>query len=191
MPEPTPNPPAPQPAPPADPPTPSPTPGDQTGVQIPKARFDEVNDRMKAAEAELQRLKDAQATADEARLQKEKDFEALATKRAGERDEWKGKAEQATERLSSLETRLHAIADERAKALPEKLQARVPASDKLDATARMEKIEELEAVLSELPQPPPRPGNGRDPKPAGSAAPDAKADQAARAADMLRFGRRA
>jgi colicin import membrane protein len=189
MPEPTPNPPAPQPAPPADPPSPPPTPGDQPGAQIPKVRFDEVNDRMKAAEAELQRLRDAQTKADEDRLQKEKDFEALATKRAGERDEWKGKAETAAERISTLETRLHAIADERAKALPEKLAARVPAADKADAAARLEKIEELEAVLAELPQAPPRPGNGRDPKPAGGAT-DAKADQAARAADALRFGRR-
>ncbi len=178
MPDPTPNPsPTPTPEPPANPPTPPP-PGDPPGVTIPKVRFDEVNDRMKTAEAELQRLRDAQTAADEKRLADDKKFEELATKRTTERDEWKGKAETAEQRISELETRLHAIADERAKALPEKLQARVPAAE-AGAVARLEKIEELEAVLAEVPHAPPAPGNGRGPKPVGAPG-QREADEAAR-----------
>jgi DNA repair exonuclease SbcCD ATPase subunit len=164
--------PEPQPAPaPAPTPQPPPTPG-ETGVQIPKQRFDEVNERMKTAEAELQKLRDAQKTADDERLANEKKFEELAQKRQTERDEWKAKAEQMTADLAALEERMHRIADERAKALPEKLQARIPAADKAGAGARLEKIEELEAVLAEVPHAPPAPGLGRAPKPAG--APNAK-----------------
>jgi hypothetical protein len=178
--DPNPNPdPAPKPAPPADPPSPPPTPGDPTGVQIPKQRFDEVNERMKTAEAELQKLRDAQKTADDERLANEKKFEELAQKRTTERDEWKTKADEAAARAEALETRLHAIADERVKALPEKLRARVPEADKAGADARLEKIEELEAVLAEVPTQPVPPGLGRAPKPAGGPG-TREADDAAR-----------
>lgn len=176
MPDPQPEP-TPQPEP-APAPQPTPTPG-ETGVTIPKQRFDEVNDRMKTAEAELQRLRDAQKTADDERLANEKKFEELAQKRQTERDEWKTKAETALAENAALEERLHRIADERAKALPEKLQARIPAADKLGAGARLEKIEELEAVLAEVPHAPPAPGIGRAPKPAGAPG-GREADDAAR-----------
>jgi hypothetical protein len=177
--DPNPNPdPAPKPAPPADPPSPPPTPGDSTGVQIPKARFDEVNDRMKSAEAELERLRGAQKAADDERLANEKKFEELAVKRTAERDEWKGKAETAEARARDLDARLHRIADERVRALPEKLRARVPEADKAGADARLEKIEELEAVLAEVPTQPVPPGLGRAPKPAGGANPKQQVDEA-------------
>jgi membrane protein involved in colicin uptake len=180
MPDPQPTPtPTPQPDPaPAPTPQPPPTPG-ETGVQIPKQRFDEVNERMKTAEAELQKLRDAQKTADDERLANEKKFEELAQKRTTERDEWKTKADEAAARAEALETRLHAIADERAKSLPEKLRARVPEAPAATAVARMEKIEELEAVLAEVPHVPPAPGLGRAPKPAGAPG-GREADEAAR-----------
>lgn len=156
--------PAPPPAPPADPPA-TPPPGDKGA--IPFERFDEVNKRMKAAEAKLAAAEADRAKSDEERLAADKKFEDLATKRATERDEWKGKAEAAETRASTLETRLHAIADERIKELPEKLRERVPAADKAGALDRVEKIEELLAVLAEVPTAPPGPGIGRGPKPAG------------------------
>jgi hypothetical protein len=179
MPDPQPTPtPTPQPDPaPAPTPQPPPTPG-ETGVQIPKQRFDEVNERMKTAEAELQKLRDAQKTADDERLANEKKFEELAQKRTTERDEWKTKSDEAAARAEALETRLHAIADERVKALPEKLRARVPEADKAGADARLEKIEELEAVLAEVPTQPVPPGLGRAPKPAGGANPKQQVDEA-------------
>jgi small-conductance mechanosensitive channel len=170
--------PTPQPQPVADPPAPTPPPSGDEDVKIPKARFDEVNDRMKKAEAEAERLRKAQAEADEKRLEDEKKFEDLATKRASERDEWKGKAEEATGRIAALEQRLHAIADARVTELPEKLRERVPAADKAAAEARLEKIEELLAVLAELPTPSVPRGNAPAPKavgPAGTAEADARA----------------
>lgn len=177
-PQPNPNPgPEPNPAP--------PTPG-EPGVQIPKQRFDEVNDRMKRAESELERIRAEAGRADEERLKNDKKFEDLAAKRETERDAWKGKAEAAEARLSDLEARLHRIADERAKALPEKLQARVPAADKAGADARLEKIEEFEAVLADLPTAPIPPGSSRKPEPKGGADPKQQVDKAVQ--DALRSG---
>ena len=151
-------------------------PPSESGVTIPKVRFDEVNERMKAAEAELAKAKAERAKADEERLAADKKFEDLAAKRATERDEWKDKAEAAVERVTAMETRLHAIADERIKNLPEKSRARVPAADTADPLARLTKIEEIEELLAELPNASPPPGNGRPPKPAGMADPAKVAD---------------
>jgi hypothetical protein len=173
--------PTPQPQPVADPPAPTPPPSGDEDVKIPKARFDEVNDRMKKAEAEAERLRKAQAEADEKRLEDEKKFEDLATKRAAERDEWKGKAEGEGKRAADMEARLHRIADTRVDALPEKLRARVPAADKAGALERLEKVDEIEAVMAELPTASVQLGNTRAPKAAGPAG-SAEADRAARAA---------
>lgn len=175
--DPNPNP-APPPAPPADPPTPPP-PGDKGA--IPFERFDEVNKRMKSAETELQKLRDAQTKADEDRLQSEKKFEDLATKRATERDEWKGKAEVAETRATEMEARLHAIVDERVKQLPEKLRERVPPADKASVERRLEKIEDLLAGYAETPNASRRPAPPPDPTPAGPGG-GRDAEAAARAA---------
>lgn len=189
IPIPNPTPPPAPPTPPADPPSPPPTPGDNTGVSIPKARFDEVNERMKAAEAALATANAAQAKVDEDRLAAEKKFEDLATKRAGERDEWKGKAEAAEKRATEMETRLHAIADARVKTLPEKLQAKVPAADAADALTRLLKVEDqedsLEAARAEIPTKPITPGVGGGPPPVGS--PGGKEEEAAARAGQARL----
>jgi hypothetical protein len=174
-PNPNPEPPAPAPVEPNAPPS-----GDKD-VMIPKARFDDVNDRMKRAEAMLAEITAKQTKADEERLEAEKKFEDLATKRAAERDEWKGKAEGEGKRAADMEARLHRIADTRVDALPEKLRARVPAADKAGALERLEKVDEIEAVMAELPTASVQLGNTRAPKAAGPAG-SAEADRAARAA---------
>lgn len=156
-----------------------------TDVSIPKVRFDEVNDRMKKAEAELDRVKAVQAKADEERMSADKKFEDLAAKRATERDEWKAKAEGLETKLGDYEARLQAVADARVMELPEKLRAKVPAADKVSAADRLARIEELLEIAKEL-NVAPAPGNGPSPRPAG--APD-PAKAAAGTAERLRSQR--
>lgn len=134
---------------------------------IPKERFDEVNERMKAAEKALADLKAQQDKEKEKLLGDEKRFEELAKLRESERDELKAKADKAAADLAALEARLHAVADARVKELPEKLRNRVPAADKMSAGERIERIEELLEIAREI-NPAPAPGNGPGPKPAGS-----------------------
>lgn len=161
--------------------TPPPAPSD-IDVKIPKVRFDEVNDRMKKAEAELDKLKATQAKADEDRLNAEKKFEELATKRATERDEWKAKAEALETTLGDYEKRLHAVADARVMELPEKLRAKVPGADKVPAADRLARIEELLEIAKEL-NVAPAPGNGPSPRPAGAPDPARSAAEVASMAE--------
>ena len=134
---------------------------------IPKERFDEVNEKRKAAEAKLAEFEAASKAAEEKRMESEKKFEDLATKRAAERDAEKARADAAEAKITSLEARLHQVADARVKELPEKLRNRVPAADKMSAGERIERIEELLEIAREI-NPAPAPGNGPGPKPAGS-----------------------
>lgn len=167
-------------------PTPNPPPAPPSDISVSKVRFDEVNDRMKAAEAALAKLQTEREQADEKRLQEEKKFEDLATKRATERDEWKAKAEAAEAARLDYETSLQAIADERVKELPEKLQARVPAADKASAKDRLAKIEEIKAVLAEVPHAAAPHGNAPGPKPRGAPSPAAALEE--KKAELRRQG---
>lgn len=156
----------------------TPSSGD-TDVSIPKVRFDEVNNRMKLAEQELEKLKSAQTKADEERLTAEKKFEELAAKRTTERDEQKARADGLESKLADYEARLQKVADARVKELPEKWQAKVPSGENVLAADRLSKIEELLELAKEVNVAPP-PGNGPSPRPAG--APPAKTEAEARAA---------
>lgn len=159
-------PPTPQPEPPpiVDPGTPAPP---AVIGAIPKERFDEVNEKKKAAEAKLAEFEANAKIAEEKRLESEKKYEDLAVKRATERDAEKARADAAEARLQDIEARLHAVADARVKELPEKLRALVPNAESLSATDRIAKIEELLSVVREI-NPAPAPGNGPGPRPAGS-----------------------
>lgn len=134
---------------------------------IPKERFDEVNERKKAAEAELADLKAKQAKADEERMATENKHKELAEKRATERDAERARADAAEAKSAALEASLHAVADARVKELPEKLQALVPNADTMSAGERVAKIEELLSVVREI-NPAPAPGNGPGPRAAGA-----------------------
>jgi chromosome segregation ATPase len=116
--------------------------------------------------------------AEEQRAQEQGEWKTLAESRAVELQTATADRDTLKGRVEALESRLHAIADERVKALPEKLRARVPEADKAGADARLEKIEELEAVLAEVPTQPVPPGLGRAPKPAGGANPKQQVDEA-------------
>lgn len=152
---------------------------------IPKERFDEVNEKRKAAEAKLAEFEAASKAAEEKRMESEKKFEDLATKRATERDAEKARADAAEAKITSLEARLHQVADARAKELPEKQRSRVPTAEQASAADRIERIEELLEIVRDL-APATVPGNGPGPKPAGGPSP---ADAGKLAASHVRANR--
>jgi hypothetical protein len=81
------------------------------------------------------------------------------------------------ERADVLERRLHAIVDAKVASLPESVRALIPDAKKADAEARFAEIEKVETIMATVPTAA-KPGNGRDPKPAGGADPAKQAERA-------------
>jgi hypothetical protein len=140
--------------------------------RILKARLDDERKRLADKAAKDKADADAKAAEDEA-LRKGELEKVIQAKDARIKD-----LEPIAARNAVLEGLLHKVADARAEALPEKARARVPAADAAAPEARIEKIEELEAILAEMPHTPPPAGNGRGPKPAGAPDPAKAAEEA-------------
>lgn len=148
--------------------TAAPASGGQTTTQvetmIPKSRFDEVNDQLKALKTEAEQRKAAEAKAAEDRLKEQAKWQELAEQRQGELDALRPKAQLADDLSTKLRTQIDA---EIAK-WPDSVKAVAPAAD-APITAWLDWVEKGRALVKELTEnKQPVHGNGRPPvKPAG------------------------
>jgi chromosome segregation ATPase len=77
--------------------------GGHQEVMIPKARFDEINERMKKAERELQAFMDKQTDAEKTRLAEQEEYRQLAERLAAENDALKPYKAQAEAAHAALQ----------------------------------------------------------------------------------------
>lgn len=156
-----------------------------------EARFTQAEvDRIIADRLKDQRERTERATKDA----REKAEREAAEKKALEAGEFQKVLEQKNaevaeltakaERAETLEKRLHAIVDAKVASLPESVRALVPDAKKADAEARFLEIEKVETIMATVPST--KPGNGRDPKPAGAPSPAAELEK--RKADLRQQG---
>jgi chromosome segregation ATPase len=99
--------------------------------KVPQSRFNEVNERAKKAEKELDDLKAAQAKADEERLSKQGEWQKLAEQRATKLAEATAKAA----RIEQMEATLQTVYENQLAELPEEYQDIVP--EELDIEQRL------------------------------------------------------
>lgn len=122
---------------------------------IPKARFDEVNAKLRKLEADAaKRDADARALAEQEAAQRG-EFEKLANERGTRLTQLEVDAQRATERAETLAAEMEKQIKTRLKALPEELQALMPDGDTLVRYTHLGKLEA--AAVKLLPQrtPPP------------------------------------
>jgi hypothetical protein len=100
---------------------------------IPKSRFDEINDRAKAAEAELAKFKADQDKAETERKKKQGEFEELYTSEQTKTADLTSKLTAATERLEKLEAVFKTQLDKRVEALPDHIKPLIAHMDALEA----------------------------------------------------------
>jgi len=138
-----------------------------------------IGERLKDQKERIERSqKDArdkaQKEADEKKALEAGEFQKVIEQRNAEITELQAKAARA----ESLEKRLHQIVDARVAELPESVRELVPAAKAADAEARYAEVEKVLKIMATVPTAAARPGNGRDPKPAGSADPAKSAEGA-------------
>ena len=97
---------------------------DKKENMIPQTRFNEVNDRAKAAEAKVTAMEAAEAKAEEARLIEKENYKELAEKRGAEVDKFKAEAEKAV----GMEATLTELLEASMEAIPKDLRSLVPES---------------------------------------------------------------
>lgn len=138
-------------------------------IMIPKQRFDEVNDRLKALEAEREKAAAELSTAEKKRLAEEGKFRELYEKQ---------QAELETERKARRDTELRLIRQQAAS------ETKLPAilADRLQGETLEEMVADAKKILASLPKPPapdinPGSGGGAAPK-AGELTPEQKAELA-------------
>jgi hypothetical protein len=135
-------------------------------LMIPKHRYDEVAKRLKAIEDENAKRAAAQKAEDEKRLQEQQQWQQLAEKRKGDMEELKPKAELA-DKLSALVLEQYAA---EIKEWPEQVKAMAPGDD-ADVLTKLDWMRRAKPLAIELmADKAPAFGNGRSPRPAGSAA---------------------
>lgn len=129
--------------------------------QIPKARFDEVNTRAKAAEAELERIKTEREEADRKAAEKNGEWQKLAEQHTAELSSVKPKLKAAEETVERLTTALEKHVKLLRKDVPEHI------SGLLD---RLDPVDQLDWITKNQEQLGPggvMRGNGPNPRPAG------------------------
>jgi len=136
--------------------------GAQAEPMIPKSRFDEINNKLKALETEAKARETAEAQATEQRLKEQQKWQELAEQRETELATLKPKATMA----DALSIKLRAQIDAEIAKWPEQVKAMAPAKD-APITDWLDWTEKARALVKELEAKPPVPGNGRPPKAAG------------------------
>lgn len=97
-----------------------------TDPTIPKARFDEVNDRLKKAEADLARRVASEQRAQEQAAQQRGEWERLATERLSRAETAEQQVTAMQERITVLEAEITRQVKMRKQALPEALRDLLP-----------------------------------------------------------------
>jgi hypothetical protein len=119
--------------------------GDKRENMIPQSRFNEVNERAKAAALEVAELKAAQAKAQEEKLIEQEKYKELAESRGEELAAAKAKAA----RYDSANEALEKVLEVQMDAIPENLRGLVP--EALDTQSKLAYIAQNAAVLSKAP----------------------------------------
>jgi hypothetical protein len=146
------------------------TPPDNGEKTVPYARFKEVNDRLKAIEAKDAERAEADRKAEEAKKKAEGKLQEVIDAKDAELAGLKPQVAL----MATLAERENARISDAIKDLPASVKAKDPGPS--DVARRIEWADTVLALAKEM-APAPKPGNGRDPKPAGSPT-DAKADEA-------------
>lgn len=116
----------------------------QTGTMIPKARFDEVNNRYKDVQKQLDELLAAKRAAEEEEQRKRGEFEQLYTTASEQAAQFKTQAEQIEARARALEGVITGLLETKLSAIPENMRELVP--DNLAAEAKLAWIDKAQAA---------------------------------------------
>lgn len=117
---------------------------------IPKARFDEINARLKKAESDLAKRQAAEQQAQEQAAQQRGEWERLATERLSRAETAEQQATAQQDRITVLEAEMQRQVKTRRQALPDTLRDLMPdGADVLDQFAWLEKAEK--AVRQQAP----------------------------------------
>lgn len=116
----------------------------QTGTMIPKARFDEVNNRYKDVQKQLDELLAAKRAAEEEEQRKRGEFEQLYTTASEQAAQFKTQAEQIEARAKALEGVITGLLETKLSTVPENMRELVP--DNLTAEAKLAWIDKAQAA---------------------------------------------
>ena len=109
---------------------------------IPRDRFDDVNEKRKAAEAEVEKLKAEQKAETDKRLEKQEEWKELAEKRGEELLELKD----SDAKVVSMEKTLDSMLEAEIEKLPEDMRKMVP--EKLSTQGKLDWLAENGDLLS-------------------------------------------
>jgi len=149
---------------------PTPPAGAQTpdsGLMIPKTRFDEVNQKAKALaakvaefeKAEADRLA-AEAAAEKERLKEQGKFQEIATKAEADRDAIKAQFDELSAKAAAMEEALKTLLESEMKDVPDYV---VPLLENLDVAARLKYLAENKSKWTRVKTVPPTPAAGTQP----------------------------
>lgn len=124
----------------------------QAGHTIPKSRFDEVNERRKALEAQLAEMQAARDAEETERLAEQNQWKELAEKRAAQLAE----LERAAQQRDAYASAIQATNTQRMDALPEAVRALAPdyADDPVRLSAWLDRAEGFSPPDAGPPPPP-------------------------------------
>jgi hypothetical protein len=130
---------------------------------IPKSRFDEVNSRARAAEAELERIKTEREKTEREQAEKNGEWQKLAEKHTAELSEVKPKLKAAEDNLERVTTALEKHVKALRKDVPEHIAGLL---DRLDP---VDQLDWITKNGDQIGNGQPARGNGPNPRPAGQA----------------------
>lgn len=97
-------------------------------ISIPKTRFDEVNNKYKALQEQLDQLNQAKEQEELEALKKKGEFEELYNSTQNELETFKANAKQTSERVEQLEGIINTLVDSELSAIPEELHDLIPSN---------------------------------------------------------------
>lgn len=114
----------------------------QKAIMIPKSRFDEVNEKFKEVNAQLQALLDEKAEAERLAKEKQGQYEELYTARNDEYNALKASYDSVEARKAELETVVNSLVETKLKNVPDEFKDLVP--DNLSAEAKLDWLNKAE-----------------------------------------------
>jgi hypothetical protein len=115
---------------------------------IPKSRFDEVNQKLQALQADQQKREAAEKAKAEKDAAARGEWERLATERQAKLEAAEQGQQTAAERLTAYEAEMERQIKARLRALPEELRALIPEGDALTRYTQLEKVEAAATKLA-------------------------------------------
>lgn len=112
-------------------------------IMIPKSRFDEINEQKKAAQDELNKIKQAQEQAKIDQQKEQGKFEDLYNQASEEVQKFKGNFEQANTRVEQLEGVITSMLETKLESIPKEYHDLIP--DNLSPEAKLDWISKADA----------------------------------------------